>query len=415
MTTENTEIANNETEQNQAVAIASTAMASITNVPEYKITLANLVEKHKDAKFTDLDDKEGIKAVNAAYSETRQARLAVDKLGKGFKEMMKDATKQGEAQISELLDIVSPVEKEFKAQKDRIDELKEQAEQERLRLEEERKQIRVSQLFDLGLKFNGGYYALGDLSITPLQIAQFTEAQFEGFVAQAKVSYEAEQLRIAEEFAAEEKRRQEAEAEQERLRQEAVAKQKELDKQNAEMQAMIAERTDMRLFQLQKLSFVEVAIRNCWEYRDFIILKPFIESAPKAEWDAKIAAFVEYEKEVHKPKAPAPIVSTIQEREQEKRANDFHAPEQPKVNGTPVKAVEPIADPFEPTAFEEVNIPFKFSTENPFEDVKVGKATQRFYPEQFLDRANEGLTADMVSASGSLKNGVLFLVIKPKA
>lgn len=361
MTDETTEITLSESEEKTEVA--KIAQASIAKISEYKVTLQELVDKHKDVTFTDLKDKEGIKAVGVAYSETRQARLAITNLGKQAVGTLKLVIKAVETEVDEAIEIVSPSEKRFKSDKDRIDDLKEEQRQEELRAAEEVKQTRVAKLVDLGLKFNGVNLEIGDLSISPVQIAHSTPAQWEAIEKQATVEYEAVQLKLAEE-----------ETERKRVAEEVLKQQQELAKQNEAKQAELDKQT--------------------------ALIKELQEKLKEAE--------------VNKPQ---PLINVEASREDAKVVNN--------INNSPVGYLK---EPEKETILDEVfgtselepaedytqTVELKFSKATPFIDAKVGKSTLRIYTEQFLDEANEGLTKDMVAASGEINGELLFLVIKPK-
>lgn len=393
METEITEtVQTQEQEKTQVIAIATSAIASITNVPEYKKTLTDLVDKHKGAKFINLEDKEGIKAVSAAYSETRQARLAVDKLGKNFKGLMKQIIEHGEGQIDELLEIVSPEEKRFKGEKDKIDTLKQEAEDERLRQLEEKKQARIAKLFDLGLKFNGAYYEIGDLNITPIQVTQYSEAQFEGFVAQATVAYEAEQLRIAEE----------AEKEAKRIAAEKKA-QSDLDEANRKAQELLTQQNEAKQRELDESKAKQK------EQDDLI-----------AELQAKLQA-QEPVKTIASTKSTPDF--TIDYTAAKNDSAIIHPPKGGygiKVGDDRVLVAlhdvlvteEAMKGEWTTTVNHEVRL--VFDSDKPFIDTAIGKSTLRIYVEQFLDEAQDGLDITDVPATGSIGDELLFMVIKGK-
>lgn len=403
-----TELILSEDQENEQVQ--RIASASLTNIRENRKKLEELATTYKDITINGIDDKANYKTVSAGITATRSARAAVAKLTKNEKGYLKKAAEMLDTESELLIAIVSPVENALKAEKERIDTLKEEAEQERLRLIEEQKQARIATLFKLGMKFNGAYYEIGELNLTSLQVTQYSEAQFEGFVTQAKVMYEAEQLRIAEEEEKLEQQRKSDEAEALKLKQENEAHQTALNNQNALMQEIIAERTESRIKDLKSRSFVEVKLRNCWEYRDFIVGNNFIETATKVDFDAKVVAFEVWLADFNKPKIaqlnilPTPVLI--------KATQNFNEQQEDALNDVLVAEECVKAD------WSEVDVSCTahttFTQDKPFIDTMIGKSTFRIYMEHFLDEAQEGLTKEMVAASGSISDDLLFLVIKGK-
>lgn len=384
-------------EKEQALVLAQTAMASITNVPEYKETLTALVAKHKDAKFTDLSDKEGIKSVQAAYSETRAARLAIDKLGKNFKSLMKQIIEHGDGQIGELLEIVSPEEKRFKAEKDRVDELKQEAEDARLLAEEIQKQARIAKLVELGLKFNGAYWELGELSLTSLQVTQYSEAQFEGFVAQAKVVYEAEQLRIAEEAEAETKRIADEKAANLLLQQQNEAKQKLLDEAAANQK-----KQDDLIAQLQAQLKAQEAVKNAIPPEEPVTINP-------------IKGMMGPFGGIPQPSIPLAPIKPL-------NGHEYRSKEELEAildeTFGPAAVMEAVKEAVKQDENVNHEVRLVFNSDKPYIDCAMGKATLRVYVEQFLEEASHGLQTEEktepnhVKTSGSIGDELLFIVFQ---
>lgn len=403
-TEEITDIALSEDQEKEQVE--TIVSASLANIQSNREILEGVAKQYSGIKINGIDDKANYKTVSAGITATRSGRTTVAKLVKSGKSLLDKAKKRLDEEGEQLIAIVSPVELELKAEKERIDNLKLEAEQEELRKAEEKKQSRIAKLFELGLTFNGSYYSIGELSITPIQIVQYTEAQWEGFVAQATIEYEAVQLKIAEEEEqrrlneqklAEENQKQQAELERQRLENQRLQEQ-----QNLLQQEILAERQETRVREIKSKDFVLVELRNCYEYRDFVISNAFILESTKAQWEEKIAAFEAYLEGLKKPNEPIVVQmnSVVPEKltpqETETMLDDVFGVEEPKVPE------------------QSYTSQLTFTSTNPFKDVMVGKTTFRIYPELFVEEANSGLTKEMVAATGEFSDDLLFIVIKPQ-
>lgn len=425
--TETTETVLTADQENTQVEII--VSASLANIKSNREKLEEVAKQYTGIKIEGIEDKANYKIVSAGITATRTSRTTVAKLVKGGKSLLDKAKKRLDEEGEALISIVAPVEQYLKDEKERIDTLKAEAEEERLRQEKEKEQGRIATLVSLGLAFNGSYWSMGELSLTSLQVTQYSEAQFEGFVSQAKVVYEAEQLRIAEEEEARRKAQEEADRkaeqeraealkEQERLQKEAEAKQKELDEAARQRDIMRAEIAEHRVDVLRSKGFDgDLKLGYMFYGTAYRVTGKQIVDSNKAEWTEIMAAVNEFLEELQKPKKPIPA------------AIQAIVDEQPApINGTTVKfteeergaIVEEVGQAFltqkvaSNDVMDGVDVKLTFTDKNPYIDTPVGKATLRIYVEQFVDQASAGLTKENVSASGSIGDQLLFLVIKPK-
>lgn len=386
----NTETTETLTEAQEKTQIAEIAKASILNIEKNKKAYEELRDEYKGItlpEFSDPEFKKTLKRLTEGSGKLVKARTAADKLVKSEIAMLDEVKTMIKSAGEDLKAITAETEKEVKALKETAEDLVEQDKQEKERQAEEKKQARIAKLFELGLKFNGAYYEIADLNITPIQVTQYTEAQFEGFIAQATVAYEAEQLRIAEEKEAEEKRiaeelRIQAEvAENQRLQQETLAR------ENAAKQAELE------------------AARKKQEEQDALI----------AELQAKLRA-----QEPQKAAEPAIIPSA-----------DIKPVETPK-NGSAIKFTEAqresilndvlVAEEAVKQDIDEkilvVSSTITFTAAKPYLDSMIGRSTLRIYHEAFLDAAQDGLQIDdktapnHVKATGSIGDDLLFIVFQ---
>lgn len=429
-TTEITEIS----PEQEKTQIAEIAKASILNIEKNKQAYEELRDEYTGItlpEFKDSEFKKTLKRLTEGSGKLVKARTAADKLVKSEIAMLDEVKTMIKSAGEDLKAITADTEKEVKSLKETAEGLVEDAKQEELRLLEEKKQARIAKLFELGLKFNGAYYEIGELNITPIQVTQYSEAQFEGFISQATVAYEAEQLRLAEEREAEEKRiaeekkQQEQLAEAHRKEQEALTranadKQSELDAINREREIMRLERTEARIDTLRRYEFLGSLKEGKFTRVGFILKAEFVVDAPKSEWDAKMAEWDAYLVETIKSKETkpqdAPVVLDTQVRPLNGSPIHFTEEEKESILNDVLVIEEAVKQDNEFPVNDEmvINVLLKFSDNKPFIDTAIGKSTLRIYVEQFLDTAQDGLSADMVAASGSIGDELLFLVIKGK-
>lgn len=429
-TTETVLTADQENEQVQRIAAAS-----LTNIRQNREKFEDIANQFTGLTIDGIDDKANYKTVSAGITATRTARTTVTKLVKAEKALLKKVADMLDDEGEQLIAIVSPIENALKAEKERIDTLKEEAEQELLRQEEEKKQARIAKLFELGAKHAGSFYRIGELTIMPLQVTQYTEAQWEGFIAQATVAYEAEQLRIAEEKEAEEKRladekkaRDEAEESQrkaqELLAKDNAAKQAELEAANKERDEMLAERKANRISLLKQMGFA-IGNSNELQFGSFIAGDNVL-NCNKDVWDKHIDYLTTYITEFN-AKLNLQEEVKLQKDLDPGPPMDFGEKPQPPKNGSTIKFTDEQRESIlndvlvtEEAVKREVHDPMEFeatlsfSEEKPFIDTMIGKSTLRIYVEQTLDAAQDGLTPEMVAASGSIGDELLYLVIKPR-
>lgn len=367
----NTETTETLTEAQEKTQIAEIAKASILNIEKNKKAYEELRDEYKGItlpEFSDPEFKKTLKRLTEGSGKLVKARTAADKLVKAEIAILDEVKTMIKSAGEDLKAITAETEKEVKALKETAEDLVEQDKQEKERQLEEKKQARIAKLFELGAKHTGSFYRIGELTILPLQVTQYTEAQWEGFISQATVAYEAEQLRIAEEKEAEEKRIAEEKKAKDALELENAKKQSELDaakKKQEEQDALIAElQAKLKAQEPQKPA------------------EPIVPSA-----DIKPA---------ETPKNGSAIKFTDEQRES--ILNDVLVAEEAVKNDT----------------IGMITGCLYFTDEKPFIDTMIGKSTLRIYIEQTLDAAQDGLTPEMVAASGSIGDQLLYLVIKPR-
>lgn len=434
MENESIEVIQTEYQENTDIAII--AKASIANIEANKKAYEELRDKYKGLKapdFTDPEFKSTLKILTQGSGALVKARTAAAKLGKQETDKLDKVKLMIKGAVEDLISITAETEKEIKAEKERAEQIVEEDKQEQIRLAEEKKQLRMFELTQIGMVTKEGYYQLGDMSITLMELIQSTEAQWEGKVAQVKVIYEAEQLRLVEEaqkeaerLAQEQRDREVAQAtelaEKEALRLANEAKQAELDAARIEQDIMRAERAESRVDALKQRGFDGDLKVGKMRWGTFEFDASFIVDANKANWDSMLKEADDYKYEASQPKiveikpaATPPVVLDTQIR---------------PLNGTAIKFTEAERESIIESVLVGENevtgegvyghdVTVSFTKEKPYIDAKVGKGDKapifRIYVEAFLEEATAGITKEQVSATGDFEGtDFLFMVIKGK-
>lgn len=313
MSTDNTTVTTGE-------AVANIAKASLANLTQNKSKLEDLANEYRGLTITGVADKDGIKKAKAGITATRTARTDIDKLRKAEKAYILEAGKLIDTTAAELTAIVAPIEGSLKDEVERIEQEQERINQEELRKKEEKKAQRTAKLFETGLSFSGTHFTIGELSITPIQVVEYSESQFEGFIAQANVEYEAmemakrdEEERLANEKMLAQQQKEQAEREAETARAAQLAAQREAD-------SLLQERTDTRMIALKTAGFDYRDGENgqgFYHPNDYYIAAGNIRSASRTDWDIEMQEFGVYSAEVHAREEEANRLATQQEATEE--------------------------------------------------------------------------------------------------
>lgn len=157
------------------------------------------IEQWKDQfgglKIVDENDKSGYAAVNTAISQLRATRGAVEAKRKQLKEKPLELGRAIDGTAKSILEALLPLEETLKAEKERIDAIKEAQKQQKL-LEIERKfNERVVVLTANGMTFTGAGYKLNDLIVGTLDIKAMDEKEWNQFVEKLQAIWTEEQQR----------------------------------------------------------------------------------------------------------------------------------------------------------------------------------------------------------------------------
>lgn len=164
--------------------------------------ISKMSDIYMQLTIDDIEDQEAFDAVHSGRMVMVKHRTGVDKLRKSANENAQKFIKNNNANAGKLTSLMAPIETYLKNEEDKVTK-----EKERIKAEEEAKEkakieTRVSELFALGV------------NVPFFDLAMLSDDEYAEKFRSAKMTYNAEQLRIDEE----EKRLEEERLELERLR-----------------------------------------------------------------------------------------------------------------------------------------------------------------------------------------------------
>jgi hypothetical protein len=243
------------------------------NVTDAKIS--ELSEQFMSLIIKGIDDKEGFKAVYSARQTVKALRVEVEKTRKA---LVEDAVKyqrdvNGEAKrISEQL---TPIEQHLQGEEDKIESEKLRIKKEAEDREIKRVQARIDALSKYGF------------AVDYNEVKLATDAEFEAKLSDAKIAYEAEQLRQqnikqeqeieAERLAKERKELEELRAQQreaqsiidaenDRIREEQAEAQRKIDEEKRQLQIELKKAEAVKEARLQAIEDERNRIKEEQEY-----------------------------------------------------------------------------------------------------------------------------------------------------
>lgn len=213
--------------------------------PEDK--LQALASQCQSIQVAGIADKDGYEAAKNHWRTLKGTRLAIEAKRKELKEIHVQTGKAIDNEAKRLSQIIEPSELEMEALWRAVDEEKERLRLEEIRSKEAKINGRIAALFQKGFAFNGIDYTLPGLVMNSGKIAEFTDKEWDLFMAAAddelrkEAQRKAEEARLLAEQQAEEARIKAAQEEEARAKAEAERK-----AQEEENQRMRAENERMR-------------------------------------------------------------------------------------------------------------------------------------------------------------------------
>lgn len=252
------------TPEQREEALQAKIASDVQKLPVVDQKISELRERFKDFKIDGVGDKKGYDLAKSSLSELTCYRTATERKAQEITQDYKDVVKgvNGEAKriIEEIKDIEAPIRLERKKYEEELAaEKKRKEEEEKQKLED-----RVAKLKDIGLVFDGQFYALGNVTVDLVTIQKLKEDKFILLCSKASeeaarieeerqeqerireeerekarqeaIRQEQERKRLEDERKELERKAQEQEAELKRMREEAEQQRKELERQRLEQQ-----------------------------------------------------------------------------------------------------------------------------------------------------------------------------------
>lgn len=304
--------------------------------------IADRKKQYGKLKIKGLDDREGEKKVKAAWQEVRNKRLAVDKKHKEIKQDYLVITRAIDGEKNNLTDLLSEIEKPLKDELDRIDNEREELKMKAQREAEEKLRIRVEELAENGMGFNGSYYAIGEtITMDAVTLKGLPDEDYQRLLDRVKIENESIIEAAAEkerQRLAEEKRLQDEREAQDKERQRLEDERKELERQKEEMEAarreLEAEKLRARVVKMEGLgclfSTVNQAFYMTHKDLDYGLYFPMTEIEGENFNDLFSKASVEVDKfkkdvaEYEKQKAALEAEELQQKLEAEKKQTEIN-------------------------------------------------------------------------------------------
>lgn len=192
--------------------------------------IAELKEQYMSLIVNGIDDKEGLKAVNAARKMVKGYRIDIDKRRKELNADALEYQRRINGEAKRITALIEPIENHLANEEKKIDDEIERIKIEKERVEAARFQSRVIKLTGLKFMFDGVHYCSTYLDtfsnevmkVSVLALKQMMDESFNDFYDNAKHYFEIEEKAIAEK-----KEREEAERKalaEERIRLDIIAK-----------------------------------------------------------------------------------------------------------------------------------------------------------------------------------------------
>lgn len=267
------------TPENKDRLIQAFVNAEVVNFSTTKEDAKKLVKKYKGLVVVDKDDVEGYAKVKAAYQDLVKKRTGTEaerkEVGKPYDTIKKNIDDFAK---TEILEVLAPTEAALKAEKLKFEKW-EQDEKDRLEREEsERLDLRIAELKEAGIVFDGELYAINDISVDVGSIKKMKDFDYSALLEKVKI---------------EKKKNDDAEAEAERLRLEQEEKDRLQREENERIRKENrAEKLEMRTEKLEALGFItdEVGEKYKFSKGNYYYNWDFdmVAELSKSEFDAKL-------------------------------------------------------------------------------------------------------------------------------
>lgn len=331
------EVPNNLPVKMEVPAPITAEAKAVQEVARFDIARSWIAEKkeaYAGLKIANVDDKEGFKAVHAAWQEVRAKRLAVGNKHEEIKADYLVITRAIDREKNELTNLLKEVENPLKDELDRIEAIKEEEKKKAERERAEKLQGRVNKLISKGMGFNGSYYAIGaTISMDVVTLQNMSDADYATFLSRV------EQENAAIEAAKIEKERKEKEErdalEAQRLQQEENQKKlddqkRQLDEQQANIDKQkreaIEARTKARGYLVEALGMIYSYASNEWQFKTIDcgiaqISRDAVEKLEGEEWEGWVNVLTDSVKKLKEAQAIKDQEKAQAEKERQEKAD----------------------------------------------------------------------------------------------
>jgi hypothetical protein len=263
--------------------------------------IADKKEQYGGLTIASVEDKDGQKAVLAAWQEIRNKRLEVQKKHTEIKADYLKITRVIDGEKNDLVNLLEEIENPLKAELDRIEAIKEEEKKKAEREKAEKLQGRVNELISTGMAFNGSYYAIGaTISMDVVTLQNMNDADYSTFLGRvrqenitivaAKETKEKQEREEREALEAQKKQQEETQRQQEEKQRQLKAQQEALDRQKQEA---IDARTKARGYHLEALGMFYNYGTHVWEFKTIdcgntIIHRAKVETQEGQDWETEL-------------------------------------------------------------------------------------------------------------------------------
>lgn len=242
------------------------------SLPDQKI--AEMKEKFGGLTIRELpapEDKDGLKAfrdeketVRKALAIVRGVRTGLEKKRKELKSDYLAIGKGIDAEAKRLSELVEPIENPLQEALDAAEQAEDFRKKEAERLEQERLQGRVTKLIEAGIKFDGSFYSLEDVSVDVMTLKTIPDDKFAallGRVAEIKARLDAAELEKAK---ADQEEKDRIQREQDQLKADQLELQRQQDALNKQKEDLAKEAEAARAELIQSRRAIIESLGLCW-------------------------------------------------------------------------------------------------------------------------------------------------------
>jgi hypothetical protein len=163
--------------EQQTTEVTKTGLVTALEIPEGIVS--NYRNKYAEYHITDINDPEAFKALKSAWQEVKNDRIAIDKRKKLVISQINELKKELTGIADPVIKGLKELEQELKTEMNRVEQEKKDAELAAKAAAEAKFAERTAQLFGFGFTFNGVNYVQGVFQMTPQEINDANDEEWE--------------------------------------------------------------------------------------------------------------------------------------------------------------------------------------------------------------------------------------------